>query len=147
MAHEIPNNKFYKYSLQLAVYMLILKEEYGIEIYDAFMVHLRNDGSYLKIEPIGMLYEGQMLLDEKAILNSIAKTGCVVTAEEHNYFGGLGESISRVLAKHHPTPQEFVAVNDSFGESGTPAQLMEKYKLNDKSIVKAAQKAIQRKTK
>ena len=69
-------------------------------------------------------------LDEEAIINSVKKTGCIVTAEEHNYLGGLGESVARVLAKHKPTPQEFVATNDTFGESGTPAQLMDKYGLN-----------------
>jgi len=84
-------------------------------------------------------------LDAEAILTSVTKTGCVVSAEEHNYIGGLGESISGLLAKNNPVPQEFVAVNDSFGESGTPAQLMEKYGLNDKAIVAAVQKVIKRK--
>jgi transketolase len=84
-------------------------------------------------------------LDEKAILTSVAKTGCVVTAEEHNRFGGLGESVAQTLVTNHPVPQEFVAVNDSFGESGTPAQLMEKYGLNADAIVAAAQKVIARK--
>jgi len=84
-------------------------------------------------------------LDEEAILNSVAKTGCIVTAEEHNILGGLGESVARTLSLNNPTPQEFVAVNDSFGESGTPAQLMEKYKLNNEAIVNAAIKAVSRK--
>jgi transketolase len=84
-------------------------------------------------------------LDKEAILNSVAKTGCIVTCEEHNYYGGLGESVSRVLALNKPTPQEFVATNDTFGESGTPAQLMEKYGLDSKSIVKKAKAAIARK--
>jgi transketolase len=84
-------------------------------------------------------------LDSKAILNSVSKTGCIVTAEEHNFLGGLGESVSRVLAENNPTPQEFVATNDTFGESGTPAQLMEKYGLNAEAIVKAALKVIARK--
>ena len=84
-------------------------------------------------------------LDEAAILKSIAKTGCIVTAEEHNIFGGLGESISRVLALNNPLPQEFVAVQDTFGESGTPAQLMEKYKLNNRAIEAAAEKVLKRK--
>lgn len=84
-------------------------------------------------------------LDANAVLDSVAKTGCIVTAEEHNYIGGLGESIAGVLAKNKPVPQEFVAVNDSFGESGTPAQLMEKYGLNAKAIVKAVQKVTARK--
>ena len=69
----------------------------------------------------------------------------MVTAEEHNFLGGLGESVSRVLAEHLPSPQEFVATQDTFGESGTPAQLMEKYGLNSDAIVKAAQKVIRRK--
>ena len=84
-------------------------------------------------------------LDEKAILNSVGKTGCIVTAEEHNYYGGLGESVSRVLSLNKPTPQEFIAVNDTFGESGTPAQLMEKYGLNSQSIIKAVEKVLKRK--
>jgi transketolase len=84
-------------------------------------------------------------LDEKAILESVKKTGCVVTAEEHNIFGGLGESVSRVLVTNHFVPQEFVAVNDSFGESATPDQLMQKYGLNSTSIIEKAKKAIARK--
>ena len=84
-------------------------------------------------------------LDETAILQSIAKTKCVVTAEEHNILGGLGESVARTLSLHTPTPQEFVAVQDSFGESGTPEQLMEKYKLNHKAIELAAEKVMKRK--
>ena len=84
-------------------------------------------------------------LDEEAILKSVAKTRCVVTAEEHNKYGGLGESVARCLATNNPTPQEFVAVNDSFGESATPAELMKKYGLNDEAIVKAVEKVISRK--
>lgn len=84
-------------------------------------------------------------LDEEAILNSVAKTKCIVTAEEHNILGGLGESVSRVLCSNTPVPQEFVATNDTFGESGTPAQLMDKYGLNREAIVKAAQNVINRK--
>lgn len=84
-------------------------------------------------------------LDDVAILRSVAKTGCVVTAEEHNRLGGLGDSVSQLLSTQLPTPQEFVAVNDSFGESGTPAQLMEKYGLDAAHIVAAVQKVIKRK--
>lgn len=84
-------------------------------------------------------------LDEEAIIASIKKTGCIVTAEEHNFLGGLGESVARTLATSIPTPQEFVATQDTFGESGTPAQLMEKYGLNAKAIVNASKKAIARK--
>lgn len=86
-------------------------------------------------------------LDEEAILRSVAKTGCVVTAEEHNFLGGLGESVARVLSLNTPLPQEFVAVNDTFGESGTPDELMDKYGLNANAIVEKAQKAINRKFK
>ncbi|MGB1313426.1 MAG: transketolase family protein [Bizionia paragorgiae] len=84
-------------------------------------------------------------LDAKAIIDSVSKTKCIVTAEEHNHLGGLGESVARVLSQHLPTPQEFVATNDTFGESGTPAQLMEKYGLNSAAIVKACEKVIKRK--
>jgi transketolase len=84
-------------------------------------------------------------LDEEAILSSVRKTGCIVTAEEHNFLGGLGESVSRVLAKNLPAPQEFVATNDTFGESGTPAQLMAKYGLDKTAIMKAVMKVVLRK--
>ena len=84
-------------------------------------------------------------LDEEAIIASAKKTGAVVTAEEHNFLGGLGESVARTLAQHYPTPQEFIATQDTFGESGTPAQLMEKYGLNAASIVEKVKKVIQRK--
>lgn len=84
-------------------------------------------------------------LDDEAILNSVSKTRCIVTAEEHNFLGGLGESIARVLATNNPTPQEFVATQDTFGESGTPEQLMEKYGLNANAICKAVLKVIDRK--
>jgi len=84
-------------------------------------------------------------LDEKIILESVSKTKCIVSAEEHNYLGGLGESISRVLSKNMPLPQEFVATKDTFGESGTPAELMKKYGLNSDSIVEKVKKVINRK--
>ena len=84
-------------------------------------------------------------LDDKAILESVAKTGCIVTAEEHNFLGGLGESVARVLALNDPTPQEFVATDDTFGESGTPAQLMDKYGLNSAAIIEKTLKVIFRK--
>jgi transketolase len=83
-------------------------------------------------------------LDEEAILKSVKKTGCVVTAEEHNRLGGLGDSVAQVLAKHYPAPQEYIAVDDSFGESGVPEQLMQKYGLDAAHIVKAVQKVISR---
>ncbi|WP_312824218.1 transketolase C-terminal domain-containing protein [Epilithonimonas sp.] len=84
-------------------------------------------------------------LDSEAILKSIKKTGCTVTAEEHNRLGGLGDSVAQVLTTEYYVPQEYVAVNDSFGESGSPAELMDKYGLNAEAIVKAVKKAISRK--
>ncbi len=84
-------------------------------------------------------------LDKTVVLNSVMKTKCVVTAEEHQIAGGLGESIAGVLSQHFPAPLEFVGVNDSFGESGTPAELMKKYGLDASNIVEAARKVISRK--
>jgi transketolase len=84
-------------------------------------------------------------LGEDIILKSVAKTGCIVTAEEHNKFGGLGESVARTLALNTPTPQEFVATDDTFGESGTPEQLMAKYGLDADAVIKAVKKVISRK--
>lgn len=84
-------------------------------------------------------------LDEAAILKSVAKTGCIVTAEEHNYLGGLGESVAGLLARELPTPQQFVAVNDMFGESGNPTDLMNKYGLNAQTIVDKTKTVLTRK--
>jgi transketolase len=84
-------------------------------------------------------------LDDEAILKSLRKTKCVVTAEEHQMNGGLGDSVAQLLTRNFPTPQEYVAVNDSFGESGTPDQLMTKYGLDTANIVLAAEKVIARK--
>ncbi|MFI5220690.1 MAG: transketolase family protein [Bacteroidia bacterium] len=84
-------------------------------------------------------------LDELAILNSAKKTRCVVTAEEHQMNGGLGESICGLLSRNLPTPLEMVAVNDSFGESGTPDELMKKYHLDTPDIVEAVMKVLKRK--
>lgn len=84
-------------------------------------------------------------LDTDSILESVFKTGCAVSAEEHQYNGGLGDSIAQTLARHNPAPMEYVGVNDSFGESGTPTQLLEKYGLNAASIITAAKKVIDRK--
>ncbi|SDF00857.1 transketolase family protein [Epilithonimonas hungarica] len=83
-------------------------------------------------------------LDEEIILTSVEKTGKIVTAEEHNYLGGLGESVAGVLSRRRPTPQEFVAVHDTFGESGTPAELMKKYQIDADAVVKAVKKIIER---
>jgi transketolase len=85
-------------------------------------------------------------LDETAVLISVAKTRCVVTAEEHQQLGGLGATVAQLLAKNNPAPIEFVAVQDSFGESGTPDQLLVKYGLDTINIVEAALKVIGRKS-
>jgi len=84
-------------------------------------------------------------LDKEAILKSVQKTKCVVTAEEHQMNGGLGDSIAQLLSRELPTPLEMVAVDDSFGESGPPMKLMEKYGLTSKEIISSAKKVISRK--
>ena len=85
-------------------------------------------------------------LDVQAIVESARKTGAVVTAEEHQINGGMGSMIAQALALHCPTPIEFVGVNDSFGESGTPDQLMKKYGLESENIIAAVKKVLQRKS-
>ena len=106
--------------------------------------------AYTQLEALGISAEIINIhtikpLDSQAVLQSIQKTGCAVTAEEHQINGGLGDSIAQLAAQQLPVPIEFVGVNDSFGESGTPDELMVKYKLDAKAIVAAAQKAIARK--
>jgi len=83
--------------------------------------------------------------DEAAIIESLSKTGCAVTAEEHNIIGGMGDMIAQAAAKHCPVPIEYIGTNDTFGESGTPNQLLQKYGLDTPNIVEAAKKAIARK--
>jgi transketolase len=84
-------------------------------------------------------------IDKEAVLNSIQKTGCAVSAEEHNIIGGLGDSIAQIAAKECPVPQEFIGTNDTFGESGKPAELLVKYGLDAANIAAAAERAIARK--
>jgi transketolase len=84
-------------------------------------------------------------LDEAAILASVGKTGCIITAEEHQRIGGMGESVAGVLARYLPAPQEYVAVDDSFGESGTPDELLIKYGLGQANVVAAVHRALHRK--
>jgi len=84
-------------------------------------------------------------LDEEAILKSVSKTKCVVTAEEHMMNGGLGEAVAQVLSRKMPSPQEYVAVNDSFGESGSPMELMTKYGIDTNNIIEAVEKVLSRK--
>jgi len=84
-------------------------------------------------------------IDEEAILNSIRKTKCAVTAEEHNIYGGMGDAVAQVAAKHFPVPVEYVGTKDTFGESGTPAELLKKYRLDVPDIIAAAEKVMARK--
>ena len=84
-------------------------------------------------------------LDAEAVLSSVAKTGCVVTAEEHMLNGGLGDSIAQLLSMKNPTPHEYVGVDDTFGESGTPDELMTKYNIDTPNVIEAALKVIERK--
>ena len=84
-------------------------------------------------------------IDEEAIIKSLSKTRCAVTAEEHNIIGGLGDAVAQVAARHIPTPIEYIGTKDTFGESGTPMQLLEKYGLDVPDIVAAAEKAMSRK--
>ncbi|MEI8052543.1 MAG: transketolase C-terminal domain-containing protein [Bacteroidota bacterium] len=86
-------------------------------------------------------------IDKEAILNSIQKTGCAVSAEEHNILGGLGDSIAQIASREFPVPMEFIGTNDTFGESGKPAELLVKYGLDAAHIVAAAEKVISRKNK
>lgn len=102
---------------------------------------LREEGIYAEVINIHTIKP----FDETAVLASIAKTGCAVSAEEHQINGGLGDSIAQALVRNAPAPLEYVGVLDSFGESGTPTQLLEKYGLNAENIVKAAKRAIARK--
>jgi len=103
--------------------------------------HLEEKGIYAEVINIHTIKP----IDEKIILNSIKKTKAVVSAEEHNFHGGLGETVSRILSQNYPAPQEFVATNDTFGESGKPAELMNKYGLNKESIIDSCEKVIKRK--
>jgi transketolase len=84
-------------------------------------------------------------LDTEAILNSIRKTRCAVTVEEHNIIGGLGDAIAQTAAKSFPIPIEYIGTNDTFGESGTPTQLLKKYGLDTQNIVESVHKVIARK--
>ncbi|HQU56448.1 MAG TPA: transketolase C-terminal domain-containing protein [Chitinophagaceae bacterium] len=84
-------------------------------------------------------------LDEEAVLASLRKTNCAVTAEEHNIFGGMGDAIAQCAAKNHPVPIEYIGTKDTFGESGTPMELLKKYGLDISDIEAAAEKVMKRK--
>ena len=101
--------------------------------------------TFCAIAQKGVIDEVIWVVGDEAILRSVAKTGCVVGCEEHQYNGGLNESIAQLLVRNNPAPMEFVGVDDKFGESGTPDELMAKYGLKATNIVAAAKKAIARK--
>ena len=84
-------------------------------------------------------------MDKDTILQSVQKTGCVVTIEEHQAMGGMGSAVSEILSQNYPAPMEIIGVKDRFGESGEPAQLLEAFDLTAKNIIEAAKKAIKRK--
>ena len=86
-------------------------------------------------------------LDEKMLVEEARKTGAFVVAEEHLIFGGLGSAVSQFVSQNHPIPVEFIGLKDTYAESGTADELMEKYGLTSKNIVQAAQKAVSRKSK
>ncbi len=97
------------------------------------------------IEVLVLNNPGIKPMDEKTIIDVVKKTGAVVTVEEHQMYGGLGSVISEVLAKNHPVPMEFVAVQDRFGESGEPNELIEHFGLGVKSIKEAVKRVLKRK--
>ena len=84
-------------------------------------------------------------LDEEAVIRSIRKTKCAVTAEEHNIYGGMGDAVAQVAAKHFPVPIEYIGTKDTFGVSGTPDQLLKKYGLDTQNIVESVRKVMARK--
>ena len=104
----------------------------------------RNDKTFYL--PIGKAFLQKIdYKDKQIILDSIRKTNCIVSCEEHNIIGGLGESVSRLIVKNILCPMEFVGVNDTFGESGKPEDLMKKYKLDSENIIEKCKKVISRK--
>ena len=102
---------------------------------------LENDGISAEVINIHTIKP----LDEDAILASVQKTGCAVSAEEHQRNGGLGDSIAQLLVRNHPAPMEMVAVDDVFGESGNPEELLTKYGLDTDDVIKAVRKVLSRK--
>ena len=121
--------------------MIKLKIKSGEEIIESLTIQLAEKGISAEVINIHTIKP----LDVDAILASVQKTKCAVTCEEHQINGGLGDCVAQVLSRLYPSPLEMVAVNDSFGESGTPPQLMEKYGLNATNIVNAVRKVISRK--
>ena len=146
---KVPNftDKNYNFKIGKGI---ILKEGKDVTIVSTGHLVWESLEASKKLEEIGISSEVINIhtikpLDEEIIINSAKKTNAIVSAEEHNFLGGLGESVSRTLSLNHPTPQEFIATNDTFGESGKPADLMKKYGLDSDSIVESAKKVISRK--
>ena len=115
----------------------------GIQVYEALQAAEILKAEKIEIRVINM--HTIKPIDEQLIVESVEKTGAIVTAEEHQMAGGLGGAVAEVLARHCPAPMEMVAVDDHFGESGTPQQLLEKFHLKDKDIAAAVKKVIKRK--
>ena len=146
---KVPNftDKNYNFKIGKGI---ILKEGKDVTIVSTGHLVWESLEASKKLEEIGISSEVINIhtikpLDEEIIINSAKKTNAIVSAEEHNFLGGLGESVSRTLSINHPTPQEFIATNDTFGESGKPADLMKKYGLDSDSIVESVKKVISRK--
>jgi transketolase len=130
---------------------LMLNEGMDVSIFSTGHLVWKAIQAGIELEKVGISAEIINLhtikpLDKEAVVKSVRKTGCAVTAEEHQILGGMGSAVAQCLATEHPAPIEFVGVKDKFGESGTPEQLMVKYGLEADDIVKAVLKAIQRKS-
>ena len=115
----------------------------GAMVYESLQVAEQLAAENISVEVINL--HTVKPLDVDAIVNAAKKCGCVVTAEEHQIFGGMGSAVAECLAKNFPVPQEFIAINDSFGESGEPQELMDAYGLNQSAIIAAVKKVISRK--
>lgn len=115
----------------------------GIMVYEALLAAEELSGKGIDVEVINN--HTIKPIDEKTLVKSAKKTGCIVTAEEHQKHAGLGSAVSEVIVKNNPVPMEFVAVDDTFGESGKPEELMKKYHLTSKDIVKSVLKVRKRK--
>ena len=146
---KVPNFTSEKFDFKIGK-GIMLKEGKDVTIVSTGHLVWESIEASKKLEEIGISSEIINIhtikpLDEEIIIRSAKKTNAVVSAEEHNFLGGLGESISRILSTNYPVPQEFVATNDTFGESGTPFELMKKYGLDSDSIVESVKKVISRK--
>mgnify|MGYP001379067001 FL=1 len=146
---KVPNFTSEKFDFKIGK-GIMLKEGKDVTIVSTGHLVWESIEASRKLEEIGISAEIINIhtikpLDEEIIIRSAKKTNAVVSAEEHNFLGGLGESISRTLSTNYPVPQEFVATNDTFGESGTPFELMKKYGLDSDSIVESVKKVISRK--